>query len=65
MRHYTSEARLAKAFVEKLLTFATGREMGFSDRKTIDQIVASTERSGYRVLDLIQASVQSEIFLSK
>ena len=30
---------LAKTLTTKLLTFATGREMGFSDRAEIDQIV--------------------------
>lgn len=56
---------LAETFVEKLLTFATGREMGFSDREEIAAIAASTKRDGYRIQDLLHAAVASNIFRSK
>lgn len=59
------EAQLAKAFVTKLLTFATGREMGFSDRPEITRIVESAAADGYRVRRLVHAVTQSEIFLTK
>lgn len=56
---------LARTFVEKLLTFATGREMGFSDRPEIEQIVSSSAREGYRAGDLLRAAIASDIFQSK
>ena len=56
---------LAKAFVTKLLTFATGREMGFSDRPEINQIVAKSGETGYGLRDLVLLAVSSEIFRNK
>ncbi|MEM9826563.1 MAG: DUF1592 domain-containing protein [Planctomycetota bacterium] len=53
---------LATALVTKLLTFATGREMGFSDRPMIARIVDRTANDGYRVRDLIEQVVLSEAF---
>lgn len=60
-----NEDALAKAFVKKLLTFATGREMGFSDRPEIDRLVRESARQGHGIRDLIHLVVTSEIFLSK
>lgn len=59
------EELLAKAFVEKLLTFATGRELGFSDRKEIQGIVLESAKSDYGVRELIHLVAASEIFQSK
>jgi len=59
------QRQLAKAFVEKLLVFGTGREMGFSDRTEINRIVDKTASSGYRLRDLLEASVASQIFRQK
>ncbi len=56
---------LAKAFAIKLLTFATGREMGFSDREEIERIVAQSKSQGYGIRDLMHLVVQSEIFRRK
>jgi hypothetical protein len=58
-------ALLAKAFVTKILTFATGREMGFSDRPEIEQLVARAGESGYGLRDLVLLAVSSEIFRNK
>lgn len=60
-----NDRRLATTLTEKLLTFATGREMGFSDRAEIDRIVSSVERGGYRTRDILGEVVNSEIFLTK
>ena len=57
--------RLARAFAGKLLTFATGRELGFSDRDELDRIVADTAQNNYRIRDLLHRIIQSEIFLNK
>lgn len=59
------EQALAKAFVGKLLTFGSGREMGFSDRPEILRIVRAAAPEGYRIRDLLHLVVTSEIFLKK
>ena len=56
---------LAQAFVTKLLTFATGRELGFSDREEITRIVQTAKNSDYGMRDLLVAAVTSRIFLEK
>jgi hypothetical protein len=57
--------RVARCVAEKLLIFATGRPMGFSDRSEIDKLVAQSKAKGYGLRDLIHAVVQSEVFRSK
>lgn len=57
--------RVARCMIEKLLTFATGRAMGFSDRSEIDKILAQSKTKNHAMRDLIHAVVQSEIFRSK
>ena len=59
------EKALATSFVSKLLTFATGREMGFSDRLEIAEIVEASAQKGYRIRDLLSLAVSSNIFQSK
>lgn len=56
---------LAKSLTSRLLTFASGREMGFSDRRVVADIVKRAESGGYRVRDLIELAVTSEVFLQK
>ncbi|TWT54619.1 hypothetical protein Pla22_22690 [Rubripirellula amarantea] len=56
---------IATSFVTKLLTFATGRDMGFSDRPEISKIVAQSKSKGYRVGDLIEHVVTSNVFRKK
>lgn len=60
-----SQDRVARCMVEKLLTFATGRPMGFSDRSEIDRLVAQSKTKNHPLRELIHAAVQSEIFRSK
>ncbi len=57
--------KVARCVIEKLLTFATGRQMGFSDRSEIDRLVAQSKAQGHAMRGLIHAIVQSEIFQSK
>lgn len=61
----THDDRLARAFAAKLLTFATGRELGFSDRAELDRIVADTAQNKHRLRDLFHRVIASEIFLNK
>jgi hypothetical protein len=57
--------QLAQALATKLLTFATGREMGFSDRAEIEQIAAEAIKPGKGIRDLVKSVVCSDIFRSK
>jgi len=59
------EARLARTLATKLLTFATGREMGFSDRAEIARIVKKSAEQQYRIQDLLHLVISSQIFKEK
>lgn len=59
------EHQLAKSLISKLLTFGTGREMGFSDRATIEKLARQAAESGCGVRDIILLVVDSELFRSK
>ena len=56
---------IAKTMTKKLLTFATGREMGFSDREEIERIVKATAKNDYRLRDIMEQILNSKIFLTK
>ncbi|MEM9366314.1 MAG: DUF1592 domain-containing protein [Planctomycetota bacterium] len=56
---------LATALTKKVLTFATGRDMGYSDRPLIASIVDACESDGYRVRDLLERVILSEAFRRK
>ena len=56
---------MAKTLTEKLLTFATGRDMGFSDRGMINKIVQGSKQKGHGIRDLIELVVVSEAFRRK
>jgi hypothetical protein len=58
------EDELARAFITKLLTFASGREMGFSDRKMIESLVQKSKAKGHGVHDMIEIVVLSPAFRS-
>ncbi|MEE2640391.1 MAG: DUF1592 domain-containing protein [Planctomycetota bacterium] len=60
-----SREQLAYTFASKLLTFGSGRELGFSDRQAIETIVRQVAANGYRVRDILLAVVSSPVFLSK
>jgi hypothetical protein len=60
-----SQDRVAQCVAEKLLTFATGREMGFSDRAEIARLIAESKSKNHAMRDLIHLVVQSPHFLSK
>ena len=47
---------------EKLLTYATGRDLGFGDRKEVERIVVEVREQGNGFQDLIVALVLSEAF---
>ena len=56
---------LAANMVRQFLMYGTGAEIHYSDRRGIDRIVAETRWSNYGLRSLIDAIVQSELFLTK
>jgi hypothetical protein len=56
---------IARCLAEKLLVYATGRGMGFSDRAAVTEIVKSTDEKQHGFRSLIHAVVQSETFSTK
>ncbi len=56
---------LAANVVRQLLMYATGSEPHYSDRREITRILEQTKASNYALHSLIDAIVQSELFLTK
>jgi hypothetical protein len=56
---------LAANIVRQLLMYATGSEPHYSDRREIARILAQTKPSNHGLRSLIDAIVQSELFLTK
>ena len=54
-----------RALTEKLLTYATGRELGISDRGELDRILTQFEQSEGGLKDLLTILVESSIFQHK
>jgi hypothetical protein len=57
--------QIARNVLKQVLTYATGAEIEFADRREIDQIVADLGEQNYGFRSLILAAAQSDIFLSK
>jgi hypothetical protein len=53
--------QIARNLTVKLLTYATGRKIGFADRKRVEGIVNNSRNQGYGFRSLIHAVVQSEL----
>ena len=56
---------VARCVIEKLLTFATGRELGFSDRAEIETLAREAHSQKLGLRDVLHRIVQSEIFRNK
>jgi len=54
--------QFARCLTEKLLAYATGREMKALDRPEIDQILADLDKAGGGLRDLVELIVTSKIF---
>jgi hypothetical protein len=57
------EELIARNFIEKLLTYASGRSLTGADRPEIDQILADCRSNGFRLREIVQRIVRSPIFL--
>ena len=54
--------QLTRNLAQKLLTYALGRKIGFSDRPAVEEIVTQVREQNYGFRSLIHAVVQSEAF---
>lgn len=59
------EKLLLKNLAQQFTIYATGRDLAFSDRQPIAEIVAQTQKNGGGIRTLIQQVVQSELFRAK
>lgn len=57
--------RLARAFTQQLVTYATGAEISFADRAAVDAIVKQSAASHYGLRTLLLEVVQSALFNHK
>ena len=60
----SDETAMAKSLTRLLLAYSIGRDLGFSDRSEIDQIVSSAKAKNYGLKSIVHAVVQSEVFRS-
>jgi hypothetical protein len=56
---------LAANMTRQLLMYATGSEPHYSDRREIDHMLAQTQVSNHGLRSLIDAIVQSDLFITK
>lgn len=56
--------RIARCLAGKLLTYALGRGLGFSDRPTVERIVGTVKERNYGFRTLLHEVVQSDLFRS-
>ena len=61
---YEELDQVARGLTEKLLTYALGRGLGFSDRPCLEGIVARMKQHNYGLRTLVHEIVQSEAFQS-
>ena len=57
--------QIARCLTEKLVTYATGQPVGFSDHTGVSQIVSDAKISDYGLRSLVHAVVASELFRQK
>jgi hypothetical protein len=57
--------RFARAFSTKLLTYALGRPVGYTDHELLDRLVEVLKQNEYRIQPLLQTIVMSETFQTK
>lgn len=60
-----NQRSIARNFVSKLISYATGAAPRFSDRVEIEEILDKTAEDGYRIRSLIAEVATSTMFLNK
>lgn len=61
----TYKDKFARAFSAKLLTYALGRPVGYTDHELLDSLIDTLKKEDYRIQSLIHAIVASEPFRTK
>lgn len=56
---------IAHHLLDRFLLSATGREMSVTDQQEIETILNNTQGDGYRLGDLLEATITSQAFLNK
>ena len=59
------ERQIARNVVERLMAYATGTAVGFSDRAEVESILDKLEADGYRLRDMVISVVGSHAFQNK
>ena len=54
--------KFARAFSVKMLTYALGRPIDYTDRKVVDALTDALKKKNYRIQSLVYAIVASEPF---
>jgi hypothetical protein len=54
-----------QAFIEKLATYALRRSMTFDDREALKAVAAASKAKDYRLRDLLEAFVCSNLFKAR
>lgn len=57
------KSQFARVFAEKMLTFALGRGLEYTDQCAVREVVSRAEREGYRFSAFVSGIVQSRPFL--
>ena len=61
----STELGVARCLTNKMLTYATGRELEAADRGEVDFIMKRLAQKENRLRDLVKLVVESKIFLNK
>lgn len=61
----TDPEQIARCLTEKLVTYATGQSVGFSDHAAVGRILTESKGSDYGLRSLVHAVVGSELFRNK
>jgi hypothetical protein len=62
---FKRKAAVARCVAEKLITYAIGRELDFSNRPQVQAVVTKWQEQGYGMRDLVHLVVASELFQGK
>jgi len=60
-----SKEQVARNLVSQLITFATGAEIQFADRKAVENILLATKDDGYPLRSLIHHVATNRLFRNR
>ena len=59
------QAKISRAFVENMLSYAMARELTFRDRESLNSIYKASEENDFRLRDILVAIVTSTQFTQR